>query len=69
MPEKGGPDTSGGGNIKTDHGGKAYEGIERALKTNGRAIVENMPLLRGYTNYGAWETEATRRPSMLYNRP
>ena len=29
--------------------------------------MENMPLLREYTNYGAWETEAKRRPTMLYN--
>ena len=28
-----------------------------------------MPLLIEYANYGDWETEAERRPMMLYNRP
>ena len=67
---KGGKQTLlGGGNLKTDPGGKAYEDSEWALKTNGGAIAKNMPLLMEYANYGAWETEAMRRPRMLYNRP
>ena len=28
-----------------------------------------MPLFTVYDNYGDWETEAKRRPTMLYNRP
>ena len=66
---KGGKPTYGGTHLKTDHGGKAYEDSERDLKTNGRGIVKNIPLLSEYANYGDWEAEAKRCPMMLYNRP
>ena len=58
-----------GKNPKTDPGGKAYEDIDWGLKTNVRALAKNMPLLRKYTNYGDWETDATRWAMMLYSRP
>ena len=66
---KGGEASTGGGNLKTDPGCKAYEDSEWALKTNGRAIVKNMHLLRGCANYGDWGNEAIRRSRMLYSRP
>ena len=66
---KGGKPTLVGENLQTDPGCKAYRDSEWDFKTNGRAIAKNMHLLSEYTNYGDWETEATRRPMMLYNLP
>ena len=65
----GGNPTLMGENLKTDHGCNAYEDIDWALKTNGRSIAKNMPLLSEYANYGDRETDDTRWPMTLYNRP
>ena len=56
---KGANPTLTGENRKTDPGGMAYEDIDWDLKTNGRAVAKSMPLLRGYANYGDWETDDT----------
>ena len=57
--EKGGNPPIMEGNLKTDPGCKAYGDSDWDLKTNGRAVAKNMPLLRGYANYGDWETDDT----------
>ena len=57
------------GNLKTDHGGKAYKDIDCDLKTSEKAVAENMPLLSEYANYGERETDSERRAMTLYNRP
>ena len=38
--------------VGNDPGGKAYQDSDGALKTNERAVAENMPLLRGV--YQLW---------------
>ena len=66
---KGGNQKPMGRSPRTDPGGKAYQDIEWALKTNGGSVAGNMPLLIEFANYVDWEADGGGWASMLHSRP
>ena len=58
-----------GRTLRADHGSKAFRDIDWDLKTNGRSVAGNMPLLSEFTNYADWDTDAGRWAMMLHNPP
>ena len=55
--------------LRNDPGGKAYQYIDWALRTNEGSVATNMPLLRGFTNYADREADARRWAITSYIRP
>ena len=49
--------------------GGSLRKIDWALKTNGRLVAKQMPLLSESPGYSEWGKEATRWAKPLYNRP
>ena len=66
---KGGSRNPVGKAQRADPGGKGYPDSDSDLKTNGRSLAKNTPLLSEFTRYGGWGIASKRWAKMLHNRP